>query len=213
MGVFARGNTLWIRYRDVDGKWRNASTGYPVGDEGRAHETLAEVERRVADARSAEGLSEKATRSALTLQAFAEKWLEQGKTETVDDDRGRLYNHVIPALGHIRIAELRPRHIREFVEALKQKKKLGNLRKDGTRVETDELIAPRTVRHVYDTLRAMLNDAVADEVIPSNPCVLKDELPRRRTRIARGAGLPCSRAMRWRRSSRRRRTRSPTIGA
>ena len=41
MGVFARGNTLWIRYRDVDGKWRNASTGYPVGDEGRAHETLA----------------------------------------------------------------------------------------------------------------------------------------------------------------------------
>jgi hypothetical protein len=65
-------------------------------------------------------------------------------------------------------------------QALKQKKKLGNVRKDGTRIETDEMIAPRTVRHVYGTLRAMLNDAVADEVIPSNPCVLKDELPEKK---------------------------------
>jgi len=33
---------------------------------------------------------------------------------------------------------------------------------------------------VYGTLRAMLNDAVADELIPSSPCVLKDELPAKR---------------------------------
>jgi len=180
MGVFTRGNTLWIRYQDVDGKWRNASTGFPVGEEGRAHETLADVERRVAETRAAEGLSPKVTRSLLTLREFAEKWLAQRKTETVEDDRGRLYNHIIPVLGDIRLVDLRPRHIRDFVEALKRKKKLGNLRKDGTRVETDELIAPRTVRHVYGTLRAMLNDAVADELLPSNPCVLKDELPEKK---------------------------------
>ncbi|HEX3475309.1 MAG TPA: tyrosine-type recombinase/integrase [Kofleriaceae bacterium] len=99
------------------------------------------------------------------------------KVETVDDDRGRLYNHILPALGDVVLAELRPRQIRDFVKALAGKRKLGNRRKDGTRVATEELIAPRTVRHVYATLRAMLNDALADELITTNPCVLKDELP------------------------------------
>jgi hypothetical protein len=42
----------------------------------------------------------------------------------VEDDRGRLYNHIISARGDIRLVDLRPRHIRDFVE-------------------TDELIAPR----------------------------------------------------------------------
>ncbi|HEX7942890.1 MAG TPA: hypothetical protein VF488_13850, partial [Gemmatimonadaceae bacterium] len=36
------------------------------------------------------------------------------------------------------------------------------------------------MRHVYGTLRAMLNDAVAHELIPSSPCVLNDELPAKR---------------------------------
>lgn len=66
---------------------------------------------------------------------------------------------------------MRPRHVCELIEALEQQKKLGTLRKDGTRVETDELIAPRTVCHVYGTVRVMRNDAAADEVISSNPRV------------------------------------------
>lgn len=33
MGVYARGKKLWIRFRDVGGKWRDASTGYEVGQE------------------------------------------------------------------------------------------------------------------------------------------------------------------------------------
>ncbi len=71
--------------------------------------------------------------------------------------------------------------MREFVVSLSKKKKLLNRRGDGTRPLSDELIAPRTVRHVYGTLRAMLNDAVADEVIDSNPCVLKKhELPEKK---------------------------------
>ena len=34
--------------------------------------------------------------------------------------------------------------------------------------------------HVYGTLRAMMNDAVADELIPATPCVPKDELPEKK---------------------------------
>ena len=92
-----------------------------------------------------------------------------------------MYNHIVPVLGDVLLTELGPRQVRDFVEQLKKKRKLGNLKKDGTRVPTDELIAPRTVRHVYGTLRAMLNDAVADELIKSSPCALKEgELPLKR---------------------------------
>jgi integrase len=40
-------------------------------------------------------------------------------------------------------------------------------------------MAPRTVRHVYGVLHAMFREAVADELIPTNPCVVSPhELPR-----------------------------------
>src|SRR5262249_16156808 len=39
-------------------------------------------------------------------------------------------------------------------------------------------LAPRTVRHVYGVLHRMFEDAVADELIDSNPCAIKrGELP------------------------------------
>jgi len=31
LAAYARGKKLWIRFRDVSGKWRDASTGYEVG--------------------------------------------------------------------------------------------------------------------------------------------------------------------------------------
>lgn len=49
-------------------------------------------------------------------------------------------------------------------------------------VERDrgELMAPRTVRHVYGTLHTMLHDGVVDELISANPCVLRrGELPKK----------------------------------
>ncbi len=115
------------------------------------------------------------------MAAYAERWLNGRTTETVKDDRSRVYTHITPAIGPLLLSELGPRIVREFVVSLSKKKKLGNRRVDGTRTPNDALIAPRTVRHVYGTLRAMLNDAVADELIASNPCVLKKhELPEKK---------------------------------
>jgi integrase len=179
MGVFTRGRKLWIRFADVDGTWRSASTGYLVGDEARAREVLSEVETRVAAQRGAALATEDAGGQA--LRAYARDWLSKREAETTCDDRGRIENHIIPALGHLRLAEIRPKHVRDFVAALGKKRRLGNVRKDGSRVETDELLAPRTVRHIYATLRVMLNDAVADELIASSPCALKTgDLPQKR---------------------------------
>src|ERR1700759_3682277 len=47
MGVYARGSKLWIRFRDAKGMWRDASTGYNVGQEELAQtmhdETVARI--------------------------------------------------------------------------------------------------------------------------------------------------------------------------
>lgn len=102
---------------------------------------VAELERKVAAQRPTSPPSELL---GLTLRAYAKQWLAARKVETVDDDRGRLDNHILPVLGDIPLSELRPRLVRDFVEALSTKRKLGNLGKDGTRVPTNELIAPRT---------------------------------------------------------------------
>ena len=174
MGVFARGGKLWIRFRDVDGTDRKASTGYDVGQEVLAQAMLDAVTARVTAS------VQLAAAPGLTVRALAKLWLEQRDTETLADDRGRLENHILPAIGDIPLTELRPRQIRDFITALRTKRKLGNRRKDGTLVATEELLAPRTVRHVYGTLRAMLNFAVANEMIASSPCVLQDELPAKR---------------------------------
>src|SRR5690242_12149264 len=133
MGIYVRGKTLWLRYRDIDGKWRNASSGYTVGDERKAKKALAEIEARVSAARAP---TRAATGSMMSLRDFGKKWLENRENATKADDRGRLDNHILPVLGDIPLAELRPRHIRDFVDALKTKRKLGNRRKDGTRVPT-----------------------------------------------------------------------------
>lgn len=175
MGVYARGSKLWIRFRDVDGKWRDASSGYSVGQEALAQAEHDGMVERVAAAGRAENAP-----TGLTVRALAETWLATRETETAADDRGRIYNHILPVLGDIPIGELRARQVRDFIDALNKKKRQGNRRKDGSLVPTDELLAPRTVRHIYGTLRAMLNDAVADELIAASPCVLKDELPAKR---------------------------------
>ena len=62
------------------------------------------------------------------------------------------------------LEEVRPRHIRDLIKALRAQGKL----------------APRTIRHVYGALHTMFRDAQVDELIPANPCILKrGELPKR----------------------------------
>jgi integrase len=112
-------------------------------------------------------------RVELTVAELIEMWIAQREARgvaAVQDERTRLRLHVIPVLGAIPARELRPRHVRDFIVSLRQKKS----------GRTREPLAPRTVRHVYAALRQVLHDAVVDEFLDSNPCVLKrGDLPRK----------------------------------
>jgi integrase len=101
-----------------------------------------------------------------------ETWLERREASGVAaflDEKTRLRSHVLPILGKIPIDDLRPRHVRDMVASLRAKKsRLGGV------------FGPRTVRHIYATLHHVLHDAVVDEILPANPCVLKrGELPKK----------------------------------
>lgn len=185
MAVYQRGNKLWLRFQGVDGSWQRKPSGLSVGEEAQAEAVLAEVKAQVATHRAVSSAID-GEGSSMTVRAYAAKWLAERSTETVADDRGRINNHIVPALGHIPLSELRPKHVQDFIEALKSKRKQGNRRKDGTLVPTDEALASRTVRHVYATLRVMMNDAVAAEpqLIRESPCKLpssksKNPLPKK----------------------------------
>lgn len=138
-----------------------------IREEAKAKKILDAIEARVT-AGIAHGEKEE---GPLTVVRYVKTWLEERRKrgyEDVKTDEGRL-KHAAP-LGHLVLASVRPRHIRDLVWSLSAK--VGTVKTD---------MAPRTVRHVYGTLHTMFADALAEELIEADPCVLKrGELPKTR---------------------------------
>ena len=165
--VYPRGRKLWIGFKDVFGKRRYEATDYVVGEEAKAKKVLDAIEARVT-AGIAHGEREE---GPLTVARYVKTWLDERRQrgfEDVKTDEGRLKHAA--SLGHLILSSVRPRDIRDLVRTLSAK--IGPAKTD---------MAPRTVRHVYGTLHTMFEDALADELIEANPCVLKrGELPKKR---------------------------------
>jgi integrase len=161
--VYARGNKLWIGYKDMGGTRKYAPTKFTVGQEPKARKLLDAIERRI---QAAATLGEGAL-GPLTVRRYFERWIQDRRSRNVasaGDDETRLRAHALPELV---LADVRPSHVRALVRNLKAK--VGSSR---------EQLAPRTVRHVYGVLHRMFEDAVADELIESSPCAIKrGELP------------------------------------
>jgi integrase len=104
---------------------------------------------------------------ALTVQEYGSEWLERrrdlrsGKTEAT-----HLRLHVLPVIGHLDLASVRPRHVRDLIGHLRDK--VGTAPKCKGRT-----LAPRTVRHVFATLRLLFKSAVIDEHIAATPVVVE----------------------------------------
>lgn len=161
--IYARGNRLWIRYKTVAGRWTQKSSGFNVGQERKASALLTKVEQRIR-ARVEAGETEET--GSLTVKRYALDWLKRRTTVTVKDDESRLTRHVLPMLGGLLLADVRPRHVRDLVRALAAR--------------DEEALAPRTVRNVYGVLHTMFHDAQVEELVDANPCVLKrDDLPKK----------------------------------
>jgi integrase len=160
--VYRRGPRLWFCYDDVNGKRHQEPSGLEVGDEKKANEALRRIVARI----EAGTALDEATEGPVTVARYEEKWTGERKVQgltSAADESSRLRLHAMPTIGAMKIEDVRPRHVRDLIKALRAAGKL----------------APRTVRHVYGTLHTMFRDAVVDELIPVNPCILKrGELPK-----------------------------------
>jgi integrase len=85
------------------------------------------------------------------LDDYAHEWLagRNGELSTMEVLRNRIEKHIIPALGQVRLADLRASRIQSFITGLP--------------------LGPGSARGVLTTLRAILTAAADDDLIPSNP--------------------------------------------
>ncbi|HCO02964.1 MAG TPA: hypothetical protein DIT48_06310, partial [Actinobacteria bacterium] len=102
--------------------------------------------------------------STVTVAKYLERWLADGAAASVAPKTFERYSeivrlHLIPALGHHRLARLKPLHIQGYYgEALK------NGRRDGKGG-----LAPRTVLHHHRVLHRALSRAVKWRLLAVNP--------------------------------------------
>ena len=163
MSVYKRGTIWWVRYMGPVKLERES-----------AHTTDKRIAERYERRRRAEVKAGTwqpvASTRALTVAQWAETWIQRQhdrKLSTARDMETRLRLHVLPTLGAMPLAEVRPRHVIALVEALRA----GEL-------------APRSVHHCYEALRGAMRDAQIAEHIIASPCVLPPgTLPKKRDKV------------------------------
>lgn len=159
--------------RGADGRRRHLSKG--------GFRTKAEAEEALGKALDRERLGGVAADHKLTVGDYLEQWLA-GKA-TLRPTTARSYGehvrlYLVPVLGGVRLAELRPVHVERLYAAMRA---LGATDAKGSEVRalleartplqrlTMRPLSPATIRRVHATLLSALNTAVKRRLLPWNP--------------------------------------------
>src|SRR5262245_3861495 len=142
-----------------------------------AAERDAELERARELERRSRGLATDVDRLK-TVAAFAKEWLAglagQIKARTLEAYAKAVALYIVPRLGDRPVVELTRRECKAFLRACRQEG-VGYLSRrrmaDGTTQETriKKPLAQGSVYAIYAALRALLNEAVEEELIAGNP--------------------------------------------
>ncbi|MSQ17739.1 MAG: site-specific integrase [Dehalococcoidia bacterium] len=163
-----RGNNEGTIYQRTDGR----GVGAVTIDGGRSSpkrkyvygQTRLEAARKLTEILKSVQDNAPVPSDRLTIAAFAHDWLDSigpsVRPKTLESYEGTLRIHVIPALGHIRLAKLAPPDLQHFY---------ADLGRAG--------FAPKSIRNYHSCVHAMLEKAVRLEMIPRNVARLVD-LPR-----------------------------------
>jgi integrase len=149
-GVYRRGGRYTVKYRDPAGKQRSRSAA-----------TMAEARSLKAELSADLRRGEYRETSRLTFAEYAADWMRtySGRTSrglkatTLADYVSLLEHHVLPVLGHRRLSQVEPRHIKMLAVDL-----AGGGR------------SASTVRNIIAPVRALFATAVEEGVIRANPC-------------------------------------------
>jgi integrase len=146
------------RYRGPDGKLRSAPHTFARKSDAARWLTLKEAEITRGD-----WIDPDAARVPFT--DFAEQWINDRvlKARTQELYRGLLRNHLLPAFGHLTLADIDEPAVRRW-----RKERLDT----GPRAERP--FGPVTVAKAYRLLHAILATAADDQIIRRNPCRIQD---------------------------------------
>jgi integrase len=135
-----------------NGKWVQVKTPFRVGQEEQARALLKRT-RELLLAGVAAGVSPAGNVSEYALGV----WMDGRRARVASwaDDLSRLNTHILPAIGALPLAEVRPRHIAAMIAQVRE----GDA-------------ASRTVRNIYAVARALFRDAMIAGLCDSQPCIL-----------------------------------------
>jgi integrase len=105
-----------------------------------------------------------------TMQCWLDQWLElirdQVRPSTMRGYRDHVRHYLIPLLGHIRLASLRPAQVQAAFRIIAS-----------GRTRSGRLVASSTLQRIRATLRSALSEAVRQGLIEANPAT-KTRLPK-----------------------------------
>ena len=103
--------------------------------------------------------------TAVKFQDFAEEWFNEyarfSLRSTTYERMKQLTKRVYPAIGHLRMDKITPRHIQAFVNSLSQ---------EGANERTGKPLAPKTIRHNLSFISNIFTYAAKMDVVSDNPC-------------------------------------------
>jgi len=163
-GAKRRGRFVADYYVHVDGKLQRRRLSFKTAAERDAClDKQRDLERRQ------KGLSALVDRSK-TVRALALEWLDglEGgiKPRTLEAYRAAVELYIAPRLGDLLVAELTRQTVKAFLKDCRRQG-VGYVKADGTRVQKP--LAKGSVYAIYSALRALLNEAVDEEIISGNP--------------------------------------------
>lgn len=111
-----------------------------------------------------------ASGSNIKLCDFCDKYLEMAKTflspATYELYKRNITEYVKPALGHIKVKDIKPMHIQQYLQRLAELPKQSK-RNEGK--NPDEKISASTVKRYLAVLQSVLKQAVKLGIIPDSP--------------------------------------------
>ena len=110
----------------------------------------------------------------VTLRDYGQTWVAQRpiKPSTRERYRSAWNLHIDPHIGTLMIDDVNPAVVREWHAAMGEHLQASALEK-GRRFQTADQAGSATLAHAYRLLKAVMNTALEDELIPSNACRIK----------------------------------------
>lgn len=183
--IVRRGNKLYAKIKNVEGRWQQLRTGLSVGQEAEAKAWIAEAEAAVDAERTSGG--------PMTVRRWVDTWSDEQRDRGVVDwkrNKAWLVDLVVPEIGDMLVRDVRTPHVVTL---------FAKIRKPPSEV-TGKPRAPRTMHNIHQVVHRMFADAVLAVTSTMRPShwtsatSAASSMP-----IPSGEPAHCSRATRWRR--------------